>query len=287
MVVEICCSIASFSQSACPDSVDTVLTASVERTEAVTLVEYNEQRGPLCCESCTTQDVWDETFEITIAKRDGRRTDTGEAVHVIAVVGREPHEARSRSRAEIIDEHTVSHRTTTRVGENNVRTTRRTVINVAEGYEWVMLGSIRLMNCQVTATRHPLVLHVALPSQTSRLKPINEIRPAERPGTARRAAVIRRSPYHRDIVSLAIVSHTEILRADSVAVSQTGHVGSTHGRKTWGWAVTTDIIDSMIFHNHNHDMIKICAGRRGSLRRGNGWLCYVRDAGDAQAQRQR
>ena len=287
MVVEICCSIASFSQSACPDSVDTVLTAPVERTEAVTLVKYNEQRGPLCCESCTTQDVWDETFEITIAKRDGRRTDAGEAVHVIAVVGREPHEARSRSRAEIIDEHTVSHRTTAGIGENNVRTTRRTVINVAEGYEWVMLGSIRLMNCQVTATRHPLVLHVALPSQTSRLKPINEIRPAERPGTARRAAVIRRSPYHRDIVSLAIVSHTEILRADSVAVSQTGHVGSTHGRKTRGWAVTTDIIDSMIFHNHNHDMIKICAGRRGSLRRGNGWLCYVRDAGDAQAQRQR
>ena len=265
MVVEICCSIASFSQSACPDSIDTVLTAPVERTEAVTLVEYNEERGPLCCESCTTQDVWDETFEITIAKRDGRRTDTGEAVHVIAVVGREPHEARSRSRAEIIDEHTVSHRTTTRVGENNIRTTRRTVINVAEGYEWVMLGSIRLMNCQVTATRHPLVLHVALPSQTSRLKPINEIRPAERPGTARRAAVIRRSPYHRDIVSLAIVSHTQILRADSVAVRQTGHVGSTHGRKTRGWAVTTDIIDSMILHNHNHDMIEVCAGRRSSL----------------------
>src|SRR5207247_1042655 len=130
-------------------------------------------------ESCTTQDVWDETFEITIAKRDGRRTDAGEAVHVIAVVGSEPHEARSRSRAEIIDEHTVSHRTTTTVGENNVRTTRRSVHNVA--------------------------------------------------------------------------------------VSQNGHVGSTHGRKTRGWAVTTDIIDSMIFHNHNHDMIEVCAGRRSSL----------------------
>src|SRR6266487_6466622 len=186
-------------------------------------------------------------------------------MHVIAVVGREPHEARSRSRAEIIDEHTVSHRTATGVGENNIRTTRRTVINVAECYERVMLRSIRLMIRQVTAARHPLVFHVALPSQTSRLKPINEIRPAERPGTARRVAVIRRSPYHRDIVSLAIVSHTQILRADSVAIGKTGHVGSTHGRKTWGWAVTTDIIDSMILHNHNHDMIEVCAGRRSSL----------------------
>ena len=286
MVVEICRSKASFSQSACPDSIDTVLTAPVERTEAVTLVEYNEQRRPLCCESCTTQDVWDETFEITIAKRDGRRTDTGETVHVVAVVGREPHEARSRSRAEIIDEHTVSHRTTAGVGENNVRATRRTVNNVAEGYEWVMLGSIRLMIRRVTATRHPLVLHVALPGQPGRLKPINEIGSAERPGTARRAAVIRRSPHHRDIVSLAIVSHTQILRANSVAVSQTGHVGSALGRKTRRRTITTDIIDSMILHNHNHDMIKICAGRRGSLR-GTGWLCYVRDAGDAQAQRQR
>src|SRR5207245_3105711 len=103
----------------------------------------------MCCDSCTAQDVWDETFEITIAKRDGRRTDTSEAVHVIAVVGSEPHEARSRNRAEIIDEHTVSHRTTTRVGENNFRTTRRTVINVAECYERVMLRSIRLMIRQV------------------------------------------------------------------------------------------------------------------------------------------
>src|SRR5205807_2914428 len=122
-----------FSQSTYPDIIDTVRTDSVESTEAFTLVKYNEQRRPLCCESCTTQDVRDETFEITIAKRDGRRTDTGEAVHVIAVVGREPHEARSRSRAEIIDEHTVSHRTTAGIGENNVRATRRTVNNVAEG----------------------------------------------------------------------------------------------------------------------------------------------------------
>src|SRR5438046_10676851 len=129
-----------------------------------------------------------------------------------------------------------------------------------------MFRRIRLMIRQVTTARHPLVFHVDLPSQTSRLKPVNEIRPFERPGTARRAAVIRRSPYHRDIVSLAIVSHTEILRADSVAVSQTGHVGSTHGRKTWGWAVTTDIIDYMILHNHNTDMLEVCDGRRSSLR---------------------
>src|SRR6266566_4303300 len=93
--------------------------------------------------------------------------------------------------------------------------------------------------------------------------------------------------YHRDIVSLAIVSHTQILRADSVAVSQTGHVGSTRGRKTRGWAVTTDIIDSMILHKHNHDMIEVCAGRRSSLSRWTGWPCYLRDAGDAQAHRQR
>src|SRR6266702_2263967 len=71
--------------------------------------------------------------------------------------------------------------------------------------------------------------------------------------------------YQRDIFCLDIMTHTEILRADSVAVSQTGHVGSTHGRKTRGCAVTTDIIDSMIFHNHNHDMIEVCAGRRSSL----------------------
>src|SRR5213592_3157490 len=133
-------------------------------------------------------------------------------MHVVTVVGCEPHEAGSRSRVEIIDERTVSHRTAARVGENNLGATGRAVDDVGEPYERVMLRSIRLMIAQVTAARHVLVLHITLPSQACRFKPVNEIGTAERPWTACRAAVVSGSAQHREIVSLAIVSNAQIVR---------------------------------------------------------------------------
>src|SRR5206468_6072294 len=116
-------------------------------------------------ESSALQNVRDETAQIAVAERNGGSADACEPVHIITVVGCEPHEVGSRARVEIIDERTDGHRTAARVGENNLRATRRTIHDVSEPDERVMLRSIRLMITQVTATRHVLVLHVALPSQ--------------------------------------------------------------------------------------------------------------------------
>src|SRR5947199_1804116 len=165
-------------------------------------------------------------------------------MHVVTVVGCEPHEVGSRSRVEIIDERTVSHRTAARVGENNLGATGRTVQNVGETDERVMLRSIRLMITQVTAACHVLVLHVALPGQARCLKNVYEVGTVERPRAACRAAVVSGSAQHREIVSLAVMRHAQIVRTYSVAVGQACHVRSTHGAETWRWTLTTYLTDT-------------------------------------------
>src|SRR6059058_3459529 len=191
-------------------------------------------------------------------------------MHVVTVVGCEPHEVGSRSRVEIIDERTVSHRTAARVGENNLGATRRAVNDVGEPDERVMLRSIRLMIAQVTAARHVLVLHVALPSQSCSFKPVNEIGTVERPGTARRAAVVSGSTQHREIVSLAVMRHAQILRSYSVTIGQARHVRCTHSALTGRRTRTAYLLYTMILHNYNHDMVKIGACRTRGLRTGSG-----------------
>src|SRR5213596_4250533 len=191
-------------------------------------------------------------------------------MHVVTVVGCEPHEVGSSPRVEIIDERTVSHRTAARIGENNLGATGRAVHNVGEPDERVMLRSIRLMITQVTATRHVLVLHVALPSQACSFKPVNEIGTAERPGTARRAAVVRGSAQHSEIVSLAVMGHAQIVRSYRVAIGQARHVWSAHSALTGRRTRTAYLLYTVILHNDNHDMVKIGACRSRGLRTGSG-----------------
>src|SRR5438093_12166793 len=191
-------------------------------------------------------------------------------MHVVTVVGCEPHEVGSRSRVEIIDERTVSHRTAARVGENNLGATRRTIHDVSEPYERVMLRSIRLMITQVTAACHVLVLHVALPGQARCLKTVYEVGTVERPRAACRAAVVSGSAQHSEIVSLAVMRHAQIVRTYSVAVGQACHVRCTHRALTGRRTRTAYLLHTMILHNDNHDMVKIGACRSRGLRTGSG-----------------
>src|SRR5881396_2928476 len=207
-------------------------------------------------------------------------------MHVVTVVGCEPHEVGSRSRVEIIDERTVSHRTAARVGENNLGATRRTVHNVGEPDERVMLRSIRLMITQVTAACHVLVLHVALPGQARCLKTVYEVGTVERPRAACRAAVVRGSAQHSEIVSLAVMRHAQIVRSYRVAIGQARHVWSAHSALTGRRTRTAYLLYTVILHNDNHDMVKIGPCSRRRLCCGTRRLCDVRDVGNAQSRRQ-
>jgi hypothetical protein len=95
-------------------------------------------------------------------------------VHVVAVVGREPHEVRSRPGIEIIDERTVSDRTTAaRISKHDIVTASRIVCDILEGNETVVTVFIGLLVARVAAHANILVFHVGFPRDARGLEAID------------------------------------------------------------------------------------------------------------------
>ena len=109
---------------------------------------------------------------------------TASAVDIIAVVGAQPHEVRSRGGVEVVDEGAVVY--CARGAEGGVRTDYLAAagciaVDVLEGEEPVVLVLVSVVAERIASCHRSLVLHVALPGQTNRLEPVNQIRVRKRP----------------------------------------------------------------------------------------------------------
>ncbi len=112
MAVKACRPVAVLNDRTCPDVVEAVLEAIVERAVAGTLVEGYEERRSRRSESIAVQNVGNETVEVAVAPSyasaaSGRSATvrTGAAgAHVVAIVRSEPHEVGSRGYiVEVVD----------------------------------------------------------------------------------------------------------------------------------------------------------------------------------------